>query len=87
MDRSDHEEVKELDEIVQAFHAIDAAERRYREILRMHLKAKTVQQVEVSKALNRTREMIRRDAMTDEERAELRRAESERKRALRGISN
>ncbi|MFG1659125.1 hypothetical protein ACGFIY_21590 [Micromonospora chersina] len=75
--------MKELEEIVQAFHAIDAAERHYREVLRKHLKAKTVQQVDVSKALNRTREMIRRDAMTEEERAELRQADADRKRQKR----
>ncbi|MGS2615149.1 hypothetical protein ACVCAH_11580 [Micromonospora sp. LZ34] len=78
--------MKELNEIVQAFHAIDAAERHYREVLRKHLTAGTVQQVDVVKALNRTREMIRRDAMTEEERAEMRRADAERKRARRATS-
>lgn len=78
--------MKELNEIVDAFHAIDAAERHYRQVLRKHLKSRTVQQVDVAKALNRTREMIRRDAMSEEERAELRRVEADRRRASRADS-
>ncbi|MEU8334740.1 hypothetical protein [Micromonospora tulbaghiae] len=75
--------MKELEEIVKAFRAIDAAERHYRTVLRKHLKAGRVQQVDVANALKRTREMIRRDAMTEEERDRIRQADAERKRAKR----
>ncbi len=73
-----------LRDIVEAFHAIEAAELRYRTILREALAKGDVQQVEVAKALDRTREMIRRDAMTDEQRDALRRADAERRRHARG---
>jgi hypothetical protein len=43
---------------------------RYREVVRAAL-ADGVKQTEIAKALDRTREMIRRDAMTDEEREAL----------------
>lgn len=86
-DASDDEEVSTLNEIVKAFNAIDEAERRYRALLREALAAGKVQQVEVSKALNRTREMIRRDAMTDEQREALRRADAERRRGARATSS
>lgn len=82
-DGHDDEGVKELEEIVQAFRAIDAAERHYRTVLRKHLKARAVQQVDVATALKRTREMIRRDAMTEEERDRLRQADAGRKRVKR----
>jgi hypothetical protein len=75
--------VNKLTEIIEAYRAIDAAERHYREVLRKHLTSGAVQQVDVATALNRTREMIRRDAMTEEQREEIRRADAERKRQLR----
>jgi hypothetical protein len=75
--------VSPLEEIIEAYNAIDAAERRYRDVLRKHLAAKTVQQVDVVRALNRTREMVRRDAMTEEQRDQIRRADAERRRAAR----
>jgi hypothetical protein len=78
-----HKEVEELNEIKQAYAAIDKAEQHYRAVLRKHLKAGTVQQVDVATALKRTREMIRRDAMTEEERDRLRLADAERKRIKR----
>jgi len=78
--------VSPLEEIIEAFRAIDAAERRYRDVLRKHLAAKTVQQVEVARALNRTREMVRRDAMTEEQRDQIRRADADRRRAARANS-
>jgi hypothetical protein len=78
--------VTSLEEIVKAWNAIGDAERQYRAILREALTSGDVQQVEVSRALERTREMIRRDAMTDEQRAELRRAETERRRASRATA-
>ena len=55
------------------------AEERYRETVRAAL-ADGVTQSAIAKALDRTREMIRRDAMTDEQRAEYRRAVAERAR-------
>ena len=79
--------MNELNEIIEAYHAIDAAERRYREVLRKHLKAGTVQQVDVANSLKRTREMIRRDAMTEEERDRLRQIDAERKRLRRTAGN
>jgi hypothetical protein len=76
----DHEEVTTLQEVIDAWHAVGEVERlrqetweRYRETVRSAL-ADRVPQVEIAKALDRTREMIRRDAMTDEERDEFRRA-------------
>jgi hypothetical protein len=76
--------VSKLNEIIEAWNAIDAAERHYREILRTYLASGEVQQVDVARELGRTREMIRRDAMTEEQREEIRRADAERKRQLRG---
>ena len=76
--------MSKLNEIIDAWNAIDAAERHYREILRRYLASGEVQQVEVATAIKRTREMIRRDAMTEEQREEIRKADAERKRQLRG---
>lgn len=76
--------MRPLEEIEQAFHAIEAAEQHYRHVLRKHLAAGAVRQVDVAKRLDRTREMIRRDAMTEEQRDELRRADVERRRNPRG---
>ncbi len=72
-----------MNEIIEAYNAIDAAERHYRDILRRYLADGEVQQVDVATALKRTREMIRRDAMTEEQREEIRRADAERKRQQR----
>jgi hypothetical protein len=76
--------VSKLNEIIDAWNAIDEAERHYREILRKYLASGDVQQVDVARELGRTREMIRRDAMTEEQREEIRKADAERKRQLRG---
>jgi hypothetical protein len=78
-----HEEVSPLEEIIEAYRAIDAAWTNYRAVLRKHLAAKNVQQVDVVGALGRTREMIRRDAMTDEQREEMRQVDAKRKRTVR----
>lgn len=72
-----------MDDVIKAWNAIDEARLRYQETLRDAL-ATGVPQVEIATALNRTREMIRRDAMTDEEREALRRTDAERKRENRG---
>lgn len=76
--------MSKLNEIIEAWNAIDAAERHYRETLRTYLASGEVQQVDVARELGRTREMIRRDAMTEDQREEIRRADAERKRQLRG---
>lgn len=68
-----------LNDVIEAWRAIDAAEQRYRAILRQALDG-GVQQAEISRALGRTRESIRQDALSEEERAEIRRRDAERKR-------
>jgi hypothetical protein len=72
----------DLKQVIKAHEAITAAEERYREKLRAALDA-GVPQIEISKALGVTREKVRQDAMTDEERERLRRADAERKADLR----
>jgi hypothetical protein len=71
-----------LQDVIAAYNAIGEAEKRYRATVRAAL-ADGVLQVEIAKALKRTREMIRRDAMTDEQREALRKAEAERLRKRR----
>lgn len=78
--------VDPLEEIIRAFEAIDAAESHYRNVLRRHLASGTVRQVDVAKRLDRTREMVRRDAMDEEQRAEMRRLDAQRKRSRMGRS-
>lgn len=67
-----------MKDVIDAWNGITRAWDHYRATLREAL-ANDVQQAEIARALNRTREMIRRDAMTPEQRDALRRAESERK--------
>jgi len=74
--------VTNLQDVIEAWQDIARAEERYRETVRAAI-ADGVTQVAISKALDRTREMIRRDAMTDEQRQELHRVESERLRKRR----
>lgn len=81
-DPQHHEGVSNLDDVIEAYNAISEAELRYRAVLRDALSS-GVQQVAISKALNRTREMIRRDAMTEEQRDQMRRADAARKRGRR----
>jgi hypothetical protein len=74
------------DEVVEAFEAIEKAWENYRTKLRSHLadgvaEGASGRQARLSKRLDRTREMLRRDAMTDEQREALRRIEAERKRS------
>lgn len=78
----DHEGVTELQDVIDAWQAIAAAELRYRETVRSAI-ADGVPQVAISKAIDRTREMIRRDAMPEEERERLRLADIERVRRRR----
>lgn len=71
-----------MQDVIDAWNDIARAEERYRETLRAAI-ADGVPQVAISKAIDRTREMLRRDAMTDEQRAEFNRAEAERLRKRR----
>lgn len=77
--------VPDVDDVVEAFNAIDKAWQGYRATLRACLAEGAAEgvagrQAEISRRLDRTREMLRRDAMTDEQREALRLAEAERKR-------
>jgi hypothetical protein len=74
-----------VDDVVDAFAGIEKAWEYYRNTLRECLAEGSAEgvagrQAEISRRLNRTREMLRRDAMTDEQREALRLAEAERKR-------
>lgn len=72
-----------IDDVEQAFRAIDQAERGYRETVRKALAEKTTTQAEISRRLGRSREMLRQDAMSEDERAAIRATELERQRARR----
>jgi hypothetical protein len=74
--------VTNLQDVIDAWRGISEAEERYRETLRAAI-ADGVPQVEIAKAIDRTREMLRRDAMTDEQREDLRQSEAERLRRRR----
>lgn len=76
--------MSKLQKIVEAYRAIGAAEENYRQLLRDALAKGEVRQVDVAKALDLTREKIRRDAMTEEQREALRRADVERRRRKYG---
>ncbi|MET8278358.1 hypothetical protein [Micromonospora sp. NPDC005174] len=68
--------------MIDAWNDIARAEERYRETLRAAI-ADGVPQVKIAAAIDRTREMLRRDAMTDEQREAFKRAEAERLRNRR----
>lgn len=75
----------DVDDVVEAFNAIEAAWERYRATLRACLAEGAAEgiagrQAEISRRLDRTREMLRRDAMTKEQREALRATEADRKR-------
>lgn len=76
-----------VDDVVKAHAAIERAWEHYRATLRACLAEGTAEgisgrQAEISRRLGRTREMLRRDAMTDEQREALRITEAERKRTV-----
>lgn len=78
-----------VDDVVAAYEGIEKAWEHYRTTLRECLAEGTAEgvagrQAEISRRLSRTREMLRRDAMTDEQREALRIAEAERKRQKAG---
>jgi len=74
--------VTSLDDVEQAFRAIERTRQQYRETLRAAL-ADGVTQADVSRRLDRSREILRQDAMSDEELAAVREAELDRQRARR----
>lgn len=67
-----------LDDIITAYRAIEAAQDRYRHVLRAGIAA-GVRQVDICRALDRTRESVRRDAMPPEELARIRERDRQRK--------
>jgi len=73
------------DEVVAAFEDIERAWENYRQTLRSYIaegvtEGASGRQAAIAKRLNRTREMLRRDVMTEEQREALRQVEAERKR-------
>jgi hypothetical protein len=75
-----------VDDVVAAWDAIEDAWDNYRKTLRDCIaegtdEGRSGRQAEISRRIERTREMLRRDAMTTEQREALRIAEMERKRA------
>lgn len=77
------EAVTTIDDVKAAYAKIAEAELAYRDTLRKALAEETVTQAEVSRELNRNRETLRQDAMTEAERADYRAKELERQRARR----
>ena len=71
-----------MQDVINAWQDIARAEERYRETVRAAI-ADGVPQVAIAKALDRTREMIRRDAMTDAQREEFRQEAARRFRERR----
>lgn len=71
-----------MKDVIDAWNAIGQAEERYRETVRAAI-ADGVPQVRIAESIGRTREMIRRDAMTDEARETLKRSEADRLRKRR----
>ena len=72
----------EVQEVIKAYNAIGQAEQRYRQLLRAAL-AERGNQVRIAEALGVTREKLRQDAMTDDERQAVRGADAKRKAAIR----
>ena len=77
-------DVTTLREVIEAYEEIARAEERYRATVRAAI-AEGVKQASIARALNRTRESIRRDAMNEEERDQLRNAEAERHQGRRSM--
>jgi hypothetical protein len=74
-----------VDDVAIAFAAIERAWENYRATLRAAISSGATQ-AEISRRLDRTREMLRRDAMTDEQREALRLVEAERKRMAKVVT-
>jgi hypothetical protein len=80
--------VPTVDDVVNAYSEIEKAWENYRTTLRACLaegEAEGIQgrQAEISRRLGRTREAIRQDAMTHEQREQLRKIEADRRRNRR----
>jgi len=74
-----------VDDVVSAYHAIGEAWETYRATLRACIEeggaeGRTGRQAEISRRIGRTRETLRQDAMTPEQREQLRRAEADRRK-------
>jgi DNA-binding phage protein len=74
-----------VDEVVAAHAAIGEAQERYRELLREALKERG-NQARIAEELGVTREKLRQDAMTDEEREAVRVADAARKAQTRELA-
>lgn len=72
----------EVQEVIKAYEAIGKAEQRYQALLRAAL-ATRGNQARIAEALGVTREKLRQDAMTEEERQAVREADAQRKTAIR----
>lgn len=83
---SHHEEVTTLQDVIDAYNAIETAWENYRAAVRRAIAA-GVRQSDIARHLNRTREMIRRDAMPEDQRKALAEAEKERLRQRRQSRN
>jgi len=72
-----------LDDVVDAWNGIEQARQtateHYRAVLRQAI-AEGVKQADILRSIDRSREMLRRDAMPEEERAALRQAATDRAR-------
>lgn len=75
-----------IKEVVAAYRRIGQAEERYRSVLRGALE-QGITQAELAQALGRSREKLRQDAMTEEDRDRIRQANTERKRKVRGAKS
>lgn len=71
-----------VEDVVRAYEAIGKAELHYREVLRSALAVRGAQR-QIADALGVTREKLRQDALTDEEREAVRVADAQRKTDLR----
>lgn len=70
--------------VVAAFQKIEEAERNYRTALRTAIaEGPQGTQAEIGRRINRNRETLRQDALSEEERTALREKEVERQRARR----
>lgn len=78
--------VTTINDVKAAYAKIEEAELNYRATLRKAFAEGTVTQAEVSRELNRNRETLRQDTMTEQERADYREKELERQRARRAAS-
>jgi hypothetical protein len=77
-----HEEVTNLQDVIEAWNGIEEAWERYRETVRAAM-SDGVTQTSIATAIDRTRESIRRDAMPTEQRQALEASERERLRKRR----